>query len=274
MQAQQTLTSDQKGEKTFLEGSSGQRKPRSFFYVWIAVAMSATALIGFIPTFWAPMARGAHPPSPIITIHGLVFSAWPLFLVMQTWFMATGRTSRHREVGLIGIALATAMTIFGVMAAINVCQRAAAIGALDAGLTSMILPILEILLFAILVTCAIANIRRPEWHKRLLIVATAMILDASIARPFLFYLVFHGHMPVPAGFPSPPPPVFTGYPMFLLADLFIIIPALYDWRKRGRPHPAYLIGLAAIVLMRLLRPALSVTPAWRAIASWIFSLAG
>ena len=246
---------------------------RPTFYFWFSVATVATTFIGFVPSFWGPMMHGAHVPSPSLAIHGYIFSLWPLYMVLQTWLVASGRTARHRDVGLIGIALATAMFIFGVMAAINQTQRAAAVGALEAGLTFMILPIAQILLFAILIVCAIVNVRRPEWHKRLLVVATAMLMEGPFGRFLTFFFIFHGKLPVPAGMPSPPPPVDSGFPQGLF-DFFLLAPIIYDWRKRGRPHPAYLLGGGAVILMRLLRPALSVTTTWHAIASWIYSLAG
>jgi hypothetical protein len=192
-------------------------------------------------------------------------------MVLQTWLVASGRPARHRDIGLFGIALATTMTIFGVVAAIDQTRRAAAIGSLDAGLRFMILPIAQVVLFAIMFTVAMVNIRRPEWHKRILIMATAMLMEGPFGRFLTFYFIFHGTLPVPAGMPSPPPPL-EPQPFLAVLDLFILVPALYDWRTRGRPHPAYVLGGGAIILMRLIRPALSLTSAWYAIASWIFSL--
>jgi len=217
--------------------------------------------------------QGAHVPSPSLAIHGYIFSVWPVYMVLQTWLVASGRTMRHRDVGLVGIALATAMFIFGVMAAIDQTRRAEAVGALNAGLNFMILPIAQMVLFAILIACAMAKIRRPEWHKRFLVVATGMLMESPFGRFLTFYFTFHGKLPVPAGMPSPPPPVDSGV-AFGMLDLFLWAPIIYDWRARGRPHPAYIVGGGAVILMRWLRPALSLTPAWHAIAKWIYSLAG
>lgn len=217
--------------------------------------------------------HGAHVPSPSLAIHGYIFSIWPVYVMLQAWLVTSGRIELHRSIGLIGIALATAMFIFGVVAAIDQTKRAAAVGSLDAGLTFMILPILQILLFALLIVGAMANIRRPDWHKRLLVVATAMLMEGPFGRFLTFFFVFHGKLPVPAGMPSPPPPVDSGFPQGVF-DVFLLVPIIYDWRTRGRPHPAYLVGSGAVILMRLVRPALSLTSTWHAIASWIFSLAG
>lgn len=247
------------------------RTARPHFYLWFSIATAVTAFVGFVPSFWGPMTHGAYLPSPSLAIHGFVFSLWPLYMTLQAWLVASGRTIRHRDIGLIGIALATAMSIFGVMAAIDQTRRAAAVDALDAGLNFMILPVSQVVLFAILIVCAMVNIRRPEWHKRLLVVTTAMLMEGPFGRLLTFYFIFHGKLPVPAGMPSPPPPVDSGFPLGIF-DLFLIIPIVYDWRTRGRPHAAYLLGGATIILMRLLRGPVSVTPAWHSIASWIYYL--
>jgi hypothetical protein len=194
-------------------------------------------------------------------------------MILQTWLVTSRRIARHRDIGLAGISLATAMSIFGVMAAIDQTRRAAAVGGLEAGLRFMILPIAQVVLFAILIAWAIASIRRPEWHKRLLIVATAMLMEGPFGRLLTFYFIFNGKLPVAAGMPSPPPPVDSGFPLGIF-DPFLLIPMIYDWRVRRRPHPVYVIGSATIILMRLLRGPLSLTSTWYSIANWIFSLKG
>jgi hypothetical protein len=73
---------------------------------------------------------------------------------------------------LIGVSLATAMTIFGTLAAINAANRAIAAHFADGGVAFMIVPMASVLSFAVLVIAAIVNVRRSDWHKRLMISAT------------------------------------------------------------------------------------------------------
>src|SRR5437870_7281237 len=96
-----------------------------FFYVYMAISCMAVAFLGFAPTYWVPLAAGAFKARPIVHIHGMVFFAWTLFFVIQTSLATSGQTARHRATGLIGVSLATAMTIFGTLAAINQMQAAA-----------------------------------------------------------------------------------------------------------------------------------------------------
>ena len=54
------------------------------FYLWMAVAMAATAFISFVPTFWVPLAQGVPERIAVIAIHALLFFGWTLFLICQT----------------------------------------------------------------------------------------------------------------------------------------------------------------------------------------------
>ncbi len=255
-----------------IAGARGSKRSRFFFYM--AVWCCLTAFAGFAPTFWLPMTHGAYMPSPLITIHGILFSGWMLFFVLQTWLVASGRIANHRAAGLFGISLASVMTIFGIIAAIQRVRDAAGVGALDAGLAFIIGPIWHITFFAAAVALAIVNLRRPDWHGRLMLVATISILDAPLARLFFYFITFHRHMPVPVGLP-PHPPILRGItPWEIAVDFYVLVAILYDWRTRGRPHPAYLYGGGAIVLLELLEAPISHTMAWHDIARWIVSLAG
>ena len=256
---------------TAANAAAGTRAPsRPRFYFYMALLCAVTAFGGFLPTFWLPMTHGHYVAAPIIAIHGFFFSCWTLFFILQTWFAASGRIANHRAWAFSEIALASVMTVFGFLVVINQMQRAGAAGNLDAGLSFAILPLWHVVLFATFVALAITNIRRPDRHKRFMLVATILILDAPIARPFIYFLGFHGNMPVAAGLPAPPPPIVGVSPNDYVVDFFLLIPILYDWRTRGRPHLVYLLGGGIVVLMELLQGPISRTQAWHGIASWIF----
>jgi hypothetical protein len=140
--------------------SSARAAHRTRFYLWMAVAMAATAFLSFAPTYWVPMAQGVPDRIAVIAIHAALFFGWTLFVAYQAWLASSGQVARHRDVGLIGVSLATAMTIFGVLAAINSAERAIAMRQAKGGEAFMIVPIASIFLFAMLVTAAIVSVRR------------------------------------------------------------------------------------------------------------------
>ena len=53
----------------------------------------------------------------------------------------------------------------------------------------------------------------------------------------------------------------------------LVAGVVYDWRTRGRPHPAYLIGIAALLAVGLVRIPLSATPQWLAFAEFMHRFA-
>jgi len=253
---------------------------RTKFYLWMAVAMAATAFLGFAPTFWAPLAQGVPERIGVLAVHGTLFFGWTLFVIYQAWLVNSGNVVRHRDVGIVGVSLATAMVIFGVLAAINSGVRAAGMNAAGAGESFMVVPLAAVLTFGVLFTAAILNTRRPEWHKRLILSATAVLLDAAIARPFIVYLVMGGHPPPfqgtvgLAGLNIPPPPVLGVLPPALIALVFVVVGMVRDWRVEGKVHPAYLWAGGFGLAVQLLKIPLSDTPLWHGVARSLIALAG
>ena len=87
--------------------------PARYFYFHMALACTAVAFLGFAPTYWCRSPAERSPPAPVVHFHGLLFFTWSLYFVFQTWLAASGRIARHRTLGMIGVSLATAMTILG-----------------------------------------------------------------------------------------------------------------------------------------------------------------
>lgn len=239
-----------------------------WFYAWMGLTAVAIAVIGFMPTYFVPLVQGQFAAPAIIHIHGLIFFGWTVLFASQTWLVASGRTPTHRTWGMLGVAWASAMVfiVFATVAVrINILSEA---GYRTEALAFSWVQIGGILLFATIITLAIVNVKKPEVHKRLMLLGTVALLDAPIARWFLVFLA----PPVPPGEIAPPPPLFITIPPALVADLLIIVAMVYDWRTRGRPHPVYLIGGAAVLAYQLTRPLIGDTEAWQSIAAVIGGL--
>jgi hypothetical protein len=250
---------------TYTRGRLAAKTDTSRFYFSMSVACLVIAFVGFAPTYWMGLSTGTFKARPIIHVHGIVFFSWTLFVMLQTWLAEAGKLARHRAMGLIAISLATAMFILGVLAAINQMQTAAAAGAGDAGLAFSIVPLGGILFFGITFAIAVKTARAQDWHKRLMLLATISILDAPIARWFLTLLA----PPNQIG----PPPVVADVGPALVACLPLLVAMVFDWRTRGRPHPAYLMGGAAYLALKLGQVPVSATAWWHSIASAVLALA-
>jgi general stress protein CsbA len=242
------------------------------FYVGMALTCVLIAFGGFAPTYWLQLVPGTFVGTPLLHIHGLLFSAWPVLLLTQAMFVANGRRDLHRALGLAGISLATAMVFVGLTAAIQTLDAGLAAGYGDRSRAFLILPVSAISLFAGFLIAAIANIRRPEVHKRLMLLATISLLQAAMGRVF-FILVTGGGPGLRPGL-GEPPPLIIGLAPSLILELLIVAGVVHDWRTRGRPHPVWLIGAAIMTTVIVLRGPLGETAAWSAVANVFAHISG
>ncbi|CAA9354638.1 MAG: FIG00440904: hypothetical protein [uncultured Gemmatimonadetes bacterium] len=238
------------------------------FYVRIAGACLVVAVIGFAPTYWLPLVRGTLDLAPIAHVHAAVFYGWTLLFLLQSWLVAQGRLTRHREWGVFGVALATTMCFVGMAAAMNSLGRATAAGLGDAARPFSIVPVSGIAFFALLFTAALLRVRQPQVHKRLMLVATVSLLQAAVGRWFLIFLA-----PAAAGGgPAGPPPVFVTVMPALVSDLLIVAAMVHDRRTTGRVHRVYWIAGGALLALQVLRVPLSTTAGWARIADWLLTM--
>src|SRR3982751_5709255 len=181
-------------------------RPRvSKFYVMMASVFVGIAFGGFFGTYWLQLGRGTFTGSPMLHLHGLLFSLWTLFFLSQALLVANRQLKSHRAWGLAGSSLATAMLFTGRAVAIQGLQARLDAGYGDAARAFTIVPVTAVLLFAGLVAAAIINMRRPEWHKRFMLLATTALLQAALAR--FFFLAATGDGPGLRPGLGPPQPI-------------------------------------------------------------------
>jgi hypothetical protein len=152
------------------------------------------------------------------------------------------------------------MLFVGLNAAATSVRHAEASGFGETGRRFAIVSVTAIILFAVLVAIALLNVRKPEVHKRLMLVATASILQAAVGRIFLLFLA--PSRPSGAAISANPPPVFVTVMPGLVVDLLIVAAMIHDRRTMGRVHRVYWIAGATVVAVQVLRVPVSATPAW------------
>lgn len=241
------------------------------FYIAMAAVFVLVAFTAFAPSYWLRLPSGGFAGSPMLHLHGLLYSLWTLFFLSQAVLVASGRLRHHKAWGLAGISLATAMVFVGLAVAVAGLERRLSLGHGDAARAFAIVPVTAALLFGGLVAAAIANLRRPEWHKRLMLVATAALMQPAIAR-YLFIAGGRGDAAVRQA--GPPPSVEFTMTGAYIADAFIVAAILYDWKARGRPHPAYLWGLGVVLAVQLSRLMFSRSEAWLRFADFLVAFNG
>ena len=233
------------------------------FFMWMAALCVFYAFGGFSTTYFIPMAEGTlREVTPAVHIHGILFFGWTVTFLLQAILVDQGKVALHRSIGMAGLSLATAMVIMGLI----VNWRAFA-GAMEAGAPSQRSYTLlfggtqAMVLFATLFGLAIANIRRSDVHKRLMLFATTMILAAAVARLW---------RPVFGGEPGDVPMLVTS----ATVDVILVAALLYDWRTLGGVHAATMVGGVVLVGSQITRMTVPSTEAWQSLAPMLVSLVG
>jgi hypothetical protein len=238
-----------------------------YFYLWMAGIFVLVAFGGFIPTYWAPVMAGTFSAPPIIHVHGMLMFAWTLFYFAQTALVASRRTADHRSWGLAGIALFTLISCGILVGQMAVIKHNEALGSGDAARRFAAVALCAWPLMVGLFALAIMNVQRPQIHKRFMLLLMSAMMTPAIARLFLTLLA-------PPGAATGPPPPFVSIPPALVADLFIVVAIVRDWRTRGRPHPVYIYGGLVLLAQQLLTVPFAATATWMSMVRAFESLAG
>lgn len=218
--------------------ANAARAFRPSFYFWMILVMAGFVFGGFGMTYLFPLSRGDFPPAPpVVHLHGLVYFCWMVLLIVQPVLVGTRNVALHRSVGTFGIALATAVMFMG-----TIITMLGATGALSgrAGPNlnhGIYLGFLAVSGFGLMFTLAIRNVRRPEVHRRLMLLAMLPLLPPGIHR---FYMV-------PLG--------LTQFPiaaMYLTLDALALAIVIQEWRSTRRISGYTLLGVGWILVQQAL----------------------
>jgi hypothetical protein len=172
-----------------------------WIYVFMAGFFLVITLVGFIPDSIEKLAAiraDRRPPFPLVLhVHAILMGAWLLLLLAQTSLVATNRRAFHRRLGVVSLVLVPAMVTAGVILVPLVFRtfwsfgvsppagaEVAALPELAKRLSNLFLLQIRIgILFPLFVAWALLVRRKdPETHKRLMILATILLLPAAIDR--------------------------------------------------------------------------------------------
>lgn len=157
------------------------RNVERVFYSTVALLLCVCVYIGFAPTYFQAGLLRAPLPSPILHIHGAVFTLWMLLFVVQAALISARRVKWHRSFGTVAFCLPPIMIVLGVIAAIDALHRQVQIGPLDPAVSAAI-PLIGIVAFAIVIYASWRARRRPDAHKRLILLATMGLVSAAFGR--------------------------------------------------------------------------------------------
>lgn len=240
----------------------------SRFYRGMAGICAFVAVGGFSLTYIGPLLTGSFSGGAILHLHGLLAFAWMALFVVQATLISSGRTQSHRTVGILGVALATALVFTAVSTGLQGMQNGMDAGYPAAAREQLYVPINQAFLFSLMVIGAVAYRQRSDCHKRFMLLATITLLPPATAR-VMFFLFAPPEMGSRPGLWLVQPPAnavdFTVIPA-MLANLMIVPALVHDWRTRGKPHLVYIVGGGLMILTNVLRGPVSRTDLWHSVA--------
>lgn len=223
---------------------------RDRFFLWTAVAITATVFTGFWFTYFGPIFAGDRQPSPLVVhLHGWTFFAWYVLLVAQTALAHSRRMSLHVMLGGFSVALAALMVGTG-MVVLGVTMASALETSDPFWLASGPAVLATLVLFLAFYVAALRLRRRADWHKRLMIVASVGGMGAAT---FRLSMVLFG----------PDSAVWLG---LLGSNLFILAGMARDWLCDKRVHPAWWVGLSTCVVLEAGTLLLTPTPVGQSVS--------
>jgi hypothetical protein len=224
------------------------------FYSGMALLFLAIVVIGFAPTWFL---RGTlstttplKPLTPLVLLHGTLFTTWILLFVTQAGLIWARRRELHVRLGIATVALGATMVVVGLMTA--AWDNVQSLPVLPPQ-TNFAFPFFDIMAFAALLVGGTMTRHDAQTHKRLMLCATAVMLQPAVAR--LHFI---------------PTTTFLGYEITTVIAFLLAIPLLaWDFVQRRRPHVATLVGLGILGGEQLLRLALWENESWLKFAGWI-----
>jgi uncharacterized membrane protein len=228
------------------------RFDRNFFLAFLACSWVAVGF-GFANAVKARFFGAPDYQAPwALVIHVWSFVAWMTILTAQTAFIRFKRLDLHRFLGPIVLALIPVMAISAIATEVYSERFHAAKDPEE--YRFFIIPLTIVALFTITAGGAFALRGNPPAHKRMILLATSVILSAATFR--WWGATIYGAFGYNAWLAS----------AWLGPTLLILSAALYDKLTRGRVHKALAIG----VPLYLVAFAASIAIYW---SDWWFALA-
>ena len=223
--------------------------PHRFYYT-MYIIITAMIVYGFSQSVGRIVINSPYPNPPILYIHMTVATCWLILTLVQAFLIQNRQVYLHRLVGICSLPLGFIIPIIGVPLTIIMTRLHMQEGYVVDD-REMIFPISDVVHFIFLYWLAIWWRRRPEIHKRLMLMTAITFTRAAFFRyPVSMYQE-----------------VWVLFGM----DFLILIAAGRDLLVERRVNKVYLIGFPIMAAVQLLEHSVSCSHWWKIIADEIVS---
>ena len=224
---------------------------RLSFWAKMAIGISAFIVFGFAQFGLRGMVDYVHAPI-VMHLHAAAMLAWLTLLTTQALLAGRGGLALHRRLGWASAVMVPLIVILASMT----CLAAIHARIFPPFFTApyfLALVHVDGAFFAATVATAIAQRQRSDWHKRLMIGSTVLLMDPALGRV----------LPMPLILP-------WGEWLSLAIQLGVVgLVMRHDRSELGRIHPATVAIFLIVTLSHVIVELLAITPAWIAFTTRI-----
>jgi hypothetical protein len=224
-----------------------------YFYFFMSLLIALVVLYGFSRTVGEKLIHPTIPRPLVLYLHAAIFSGWVVFFIAQSALVRTGNVVLHRRMGWFGGGLGAATFVVGIWTAITMAHfNIVHFHARFADL-ALLVSFYDMVAFGIPFALALCWRKQPEFHRRLMLIATCALTAAAFGR-----------------FPIPPhvrPPVF----FYACVDFLVLLGIARDLVVIKRIHSVYLYALPSFLVCQtmVVNSLYSHSPLWRRTAHLI-----
>ena len=226
--------------------------PQDRFYFFSFIAMAILCLGGFVPSFYL-RPRFFGDPLPVwINFHGVLFTLWYFVAILQSWPILKNKRVLHRELGVVAAFIVISSFILTYVA---VAYLTATGGHVTGGAR------FNITLASAFTCCVVVGVyfrRKPEVHKRLMIMATALLTVPGFDR--LIQNIFRPSFPTLTA-------KNAQMTVFFFATVFVGFMIYRDFRQFKRPSLGLALGFACFFVGGTLGNLFVSTQMWTAMVA-------
>lgn len=212
----------------------------------LTTVMAIVLVSGFVVQLAA--GRSSFSAPSIVHVHAVIFMGWVGIVVAQAWLAGAGNLQLHKQLGKLAFVWALALLVAGTLVTVAAVQTGRTPFFFQPQHFIVANPLV---LYASvgLVLAAVALRGQPDWHSRLQVGSFVLLMGPGFGRLL----------------PMPLLPPYAHEIAALIALVFPLAGMFYDWRVHGRPHPAWLWGIAALVGITFLSRVLGFSPVGEAV---------
>jgi hypothetical protein len=217
-----------------------------------AVGVALIVFAGFARSYYLRSLFNQPPLTGLVHLHGAVMTSWFLLFIAQARLVAAHRVDWHRRLGILCVVTAASVVVTGV--AVMVATTAREVQAHpDSGVAAKYLSLLGfnlciLLTFALLFVGALVARRRPDVHKRLMLLASLTLLLPAVAR--LIHPLVNSHVVAS-----------------LVFDTCVLACVALDTARHRRLHPVFVRGAPFVIVSQHLFQAAALTLTWQTLAA-------